>query len=158
MDRLYGINLIAVLIDSYENQEFSGRLMHPWSAEAIPFASCMELMAKMEALYDAWDYPEAAQSTRVFIRHRSEETPREFVSERRLTELSKEQTPREIWGERGRLASFFVRTEPARELAGGRCLDRGGPQLRFFEHAGAVPRDRSERESGGETWRSCFMT
>ena len=93
MEKLYGINLIAVLIDTYENQEFSGRLMHPWSEEAIPFASCMELLAKMEALYDAWDYPEAAQSTRVFIRHRSEETPRE------------------IWGERGRLASFFVRTE-----------------------------------------------
>ena len=111
MEKLYGINLIAVLIDTYENQELSGRLMHPWREEAIPFASCMELLAKMEALYDAWDYPEAAQSTRVFIRHRSEEAPREFVSERRLTELSKEQTPRDIWGERGRLASFFVRTE-----------------------------------------------
>lgn len=93
MDRLYGINLIAVLIDAYENQEFSGRLMHPWSAEAIPFASCMELMTKMEALYDAWDYPEAAQGMRVFIRHRSDAAPRAFVSEKRLTELSKEQTP-----------------------------------------------------------------
>ena len=111
MDRLYGINLIAVLIDAYENQEFSGRLMHPWSAEAIPFASCMELMTKMEALYDAWDYPEAAQGMRVFIRHRSDAAPRAFVSEKRLTELSKEQTPRDIWGKRGRLASIFVRTE-----------------------------------------------
>ena len=85
MDRLYGINLIAVLIDAYENQEFSGRLMHPWSAEAIPFASCMELMTKMEALYDAWDYPEAAQGMRVFIRHRSDAAPRAFVSEKWLT-------------------------------------------------------------------------
>ena len=84
MDRLYGINLIAVLIDAYENQEFSGRLMHPWSAEAIPFASCMELMTKMEALYDAWDYPEAAQGMRVFIRHRSDAAPRAFVSENGL--------------------------------------------------------------------------
>ena len=71
----------------------------------------MELMTKMEALYDAWDYPEAAQGMRVFIRHRSDAAPRAFVSEKRLTELSKEQTPRDIWGERGRLASIFVRTE-----------------------------------------------
>ena len=103
MEKLYGINLIAVLIDAYENHELSGRIMHPWSEEAISFVSCMELMEKMEALYDAWDYPEAAQSTRVFIRHRSEATPRGFAS--------KEQAPRDIWGERGRLASFFVRTE-----------------------------------------------
>ena len=95
MDRLDGINLIAVLIDAYENQEFSGRLMHPWSAEAIPFASCMELMTKMEALYDAWDYPEAAQGMRLFNRHRSDAAPREFVSEKRLPELWREQRPRD---------------------------------------------------------------
>ena len=47
----------------------------------------------------------------MFIRHRSEATPQGFASEKRLTELSKEQAPRDIWGERGRLASFFVRTE-----------------------------------------------
>lgn len=111
MEKLYGINLIAVLIDAYENHELRGRIMHPWSEEAISFVSCMELMEKMEALYDAWDYPEAAQSTRVFIRHRSEATPQGFASEKRLTELSKEQAPRDIWGERGRLASVFVRTE-----------------------------------------------
>lgn len=32
------------------------------------------------------------------------------------------------------------------ELAGCRRLDRGRSQLRFFEHTGAVPGDRSERE------------
>ncbi len=66
LDKLYAIDLLGVLVDAREEGDFQGELRQLYSPEAVPFYGVLDLIKKMEAFYDEWDYPQTACRDRSF--------------------------------------------------------------------------------------------
>ena len=64
-----GIDLIGILVDGHADGDFYGRIVEPYDDRPIIFSSGMDLLKKMEELYDLLGYPEAEDRARTFVRH-----------------------------------------------------------------------------------------
>ena len=56
-------NLINICVDEKNNGEFSGRLYHCYGKEAEPFHNVVELLRKVEDLFDRICFPQASTKT-----------------------------------------------------------------------------------------------
>ena len=110
LDSLYAIDLLGILISGREEGDFQGELVQQYSRERVPFHGSLDLIKKMEALYDEWDYPEASSRERSFRKRETYIYPDRRGKKRLADEAgSLEKFP--IVAERGRMGSFFVHTK-----------------------------------------------
>lgn len=59
-------NLVNICVDEREHGEISGRIYHCYDKEAVPFYNIVELLRKIEDLYDRICFPQASTKTRSF--------------------------------------------------------------------------------------------
>lgn len=55
-----------ICVDAYVKGELSGRIYNNYYPEAIPFANVMQLLKKLEALLDGFEYPQRTLESRRF--------------------------------------------------------------------------------------------
>lgn len=112
MEKLSGINLVSLLIDHCERHDFSGRIINQYSDDVVEFDSCMNMLNKLEELYNDWGFPEAAERLRSFTVHRSDmSNDKKDASSRRLVNIAVDTKPHNIVDERGEVATFHLLTE-----------------------------------------------
>ena len=79
-------NLINICVDEKTHGEFSGRLYHCYEKEAEPFYNVVELLRKIEDLFDRICFPQASTKTRCF---REAEPTGRIVRPEKLVEQTK---------------------------------------------------------------------
>ena len=104
----YAINAVLIAADFYEQQDFGGRIYTRFQEEPIPFASSMEMLMKLEEMYDAWAFPENAVLYRSFHRKSYQRAAakaraKTLLANRRLGENEPPLQPVE-----GKLATFLL--------------------------------------------------
>lgn len=65
---MYAPNLVCIGIDQDRGGEYTGRLWHQYKDDPLSFYGTMELISKMDALYDEWDFPQRAMDPRSFVK------------------------------------------------------------------------------------------
>lgn len=60
-------NLINICVDEKAHGEICGRVYHCYSKEAMPFENVVELLRKMEELFDRICFPQASTKSRSFL-------------------------------------------------------------------------------------------
>ena len=93
-------NLINICVDEKNNGEFSGRLYHCYGKEAEPFHNVVELLRKVEDLFDRICFPQASTKTRCF--REAESIGHRIVRPEKLVEQTK------VIEYRGNLGSFVT--------------------------------------------------
>ena len=91
-------NLVNVCIDSNEEGELTGRIYDGYHKEPSRFVNLIQLLHRMEDLYDKLDFPQASTKSRYFI------APSEVASE----EMENIAEPEWIFEQRGKKASFAI--------------------------------------------------
>ena len=106
--KIYAPNLVALLIDTRTERDISGRVLHLYEEEAIPFAGASDLVIRLDALYDAWSYPQRATSQRYF--KDSDKEPLKAATTH-LATRDKARTMDELYEARGEMATFMLFVE-----------------------------------------------
>lgn len=91
-------NLVTVCVDEEKDGEMSGRLYHCYTKEAQRFSNVVQLLRKMEELFDALSFPQASTETRSFV---AQEMPKPVILEK-FTEQ------RELLTYRGEAGTFVI--------------------------------------------------
>ena len=66
---------IQICIDSYDDGEISGRLFNAYFRDAIFFDNSMEMLRKLDNIFDTFGYPHATMNLRSFETDGEEEKP-----------------------------------------------------------------------------------
>lgn len=64
---MHSPNLICVCVDTRTGDEYEGRLWHQYEDRPISYLGMMDLIRKMDALYDEWNFPQSSTRSRSFI-------------------------------------------------------------------------------------------
>ena len=110
LDSLYAIALLGILIHERKEGDFQGEILQQYSEERTAFFSTMDLIKKMEAFYDEWDYPEASSRERSFKKREKYSYP-DRRGKKRLVEEAGDLEKFPIVEARGSKGSFFVHTK-----------------------------------------------
>lgn len=94
-------NLVNVCIDNNENGDMSGRMYCCYDKEPILFSSVIDLLRKMENLFDAISFPQASTRTRMFRQNKE-------ANARPQTKLEKVVSQEEIIKHTGRMGTFIT--------------------------------------------------
>lgn len=128
----YYANMVCIAVNAAEQEDFSGEIHHHFSDEGLPFATLLEMLMKLEALYDGWAFPESAWRIRSFKRDGTEASKAE--PEKTLLMLESVERRRELEEKRGELGSFFLRTKYRQRASWqGTCLHRESGQRFSFQ-------------------------
>lgn len=103
-EQIYGfeaLNLVMVCVDEEEKEEYKGRLYHQYREEPIGFDNILQMIKRMEELYDTLNYPQASTKARCFVEKRKH-------GRREVTKV----TDREkIFRQKGELGTFVIRVQ-----------------------------------------------
>lgn len=94
-------NLVMVCVDEGKNEEYRGRLYHCYREEPVRFDNVLQMIKRMEELYDMLSYPQSSTKARCFIEKRQHER-REVT---KVTDRGK------ILRQKGELGTFVVRVQ-----------------------------------------------
>ena len=94
-------NLVNVCIDNNENGDMRGRMDCCYDKEPILFSSVIDLLRKMENLFDAISFPQASTRTRMFRQNKE-------ANARPQTKLEKVVSQEEIIKHTGRMGTFIT--------------------------------------------------
>lgn len=113
-----------ICVDTYREGEWSGRIYNNYYAEAIPFANVMQLLKKMEALLDGFEYPQRTLESRRFGQKAGR--PEEELGQNALLQLK----PHEACG---KAATFHVKVIFRKNASwqGKICWVDGGSEKNF---------------------------
>lgn len=64
---------MQICIDAFENGEISGRIYNSYYRDELLFDNCMELIKKLEGIFDGFGYPHATMDLRRFETEEEEE-------------------------------------------------------------------------------------
>lgn len=95
-------NLMNVCIDEAKHEELCGRMYHYYGKEPVQFSGILELLKRMEDLFDGIAFPQASTRSRSFTK-KEEKAPYNVQLPERLTD------ERQLIGQRGKLATLLVR-------------------------------------------------
>ena len=68
-------NLLSICVDGLENGEMQGRMYHYYGEDPEYFESVIQLIRKMDQLYDRLVFPQASTETRSFLGKKSGLSP-----------------------------------------------------------------------------------
>ncbi len=115
---LYSPNIVNLCLDSYGKEKQRGRLYHEYTIQPMVFTTLFEAFEKMDALYDALQFPQAATEIRDFRvdRKERERMIRESGGELALPEHIKEELEKveefeKVIEQRGKEATFVIRVK-----------------------------------------------
>jgi len=98
---------IQICIDEYENQEIRGRLYNAYYEEAILFGSSMDMIRKLDEIFDKFGYPHATMNIRRFeIERPVKEEETRLQKQKILRAQEKEATKHNV---KGKLATLRTR-------------------------------------------------
>ncbi|MCI8586527.1 MAG: hypothetical protein HFI92_11695 [Lachnospiraceae bacterium] len=60
-------NLVSICVDQSVDGDISGRLYHCYTEEPVPFSNAVQLLIRMEELYDGISFPQASTRSRRFV-------------------------------------------------------------------------------------------
>lgn len=117
-EQIYGfeaLNLVMVCVDEEEKEEYKGRLYHQYREEPIGFDNILQMIKRMEELYDTLNYPQASTKARCFVEKRKH-------GRREVTKVTDREKIFRQKGELGTLSSGFsiVKMLPGRGRSPGR--------------------------------------
>lgn len=69
-------NLVNICVDDNKHGEMSGRIYHCYDREPMIFTNIIELLTKIEELFDVIGYPQASTKTRLFMEKQKERLPK----------------------------------------------------------------------------------
>lgn len=110
-------NIVTLCMDHYDGERQSGRLYHQYIPDAVPFASLIEAMDRMDRLYDELQFPYASVRLRSFLVDRKKEEralkrgKAPALSEYEREEKKKMAEFEEVTGHRGADATFIIRVK-----------------------------------------------
>lgn len=105
---IYAPNLIALLIDARTERDFTGRLLHLYAQEAVPFNGGTDMVIQLDDLYDTWKYPQRATSQRHFKENKTGPGQRAATH---LNDRDRVRTIEELYEARGKMATFMLQVE-----------------------------------------------
>ncbi len=73
---LFARNLICICIEDNQNADYQGLLYHQYADDPVSFDGTADLMVKMEALFDEWDFPQRGLAARKFDKKDRDELKR----------------------------------------------------------------------------------
>ena len=94
-------NLIVVCIDEGGQEEYGGRLYHCYQEGPVRFGNVMQMIKRMEELYNMLSYPQASTKDRCFIK-KPETTGQEVT---KVADRGK------IMRQKGEMGTFVVRVQ-----------------------------------------------
>ncbi len=77
---LFAKNLICICIEDNRDADYQGLLYHQYSDDPIEFDGTADMMMKMEALFDEWDFPQRGLAARKFDRKNRDELKRKKIN------------------------------------------------------------------------------
>ncbi len=104
-ERIYGKNLICVCVDAIENDDIKGAMWTPYEEDSIPFVNSLDLIMKMDALYDEWDFPQRVSAYRTFGKKDSSKVFHNSNS------IRKREPIRTLKSYRGEVATFLIQVK-----------------------------------------------
>lgn len=102
---LHGPNIICVGIDKKDGYDYEGKIWHQYSDNYLTYKGTMELVQKMDGLYDIWDFPQRSTDCRSFIK---KEKAAQTADKRRAGQKMEEHR---IRGKQGDLGTFIVQVK-----------------------------------------------
>lgn len=63
---LYAPNLVSICVDSVRNGDCAGKIWNQYDEEPKEFYTSLDMIQKMDELYDAWDFPQRSTFNRRF--------------------------------------------------------------------------------------------
>lgn len=102
VSKYYAPNLISICVDRAGDGDYAGRIWHQYDDNPIEYRNLMEMLKKMERLYDTWNFPQCSTVNRQFAKKQAGKNQR--------TETGKPDTER-IEGKRGEKATFLVQVK-----------------------------------------------
>ena len=94
-------NFVNVCVDEHKNGELAGRFYHRYDKKPVRFEHFMDMVKKLEQVYDAIDYPQATSHKRSFIKEEKRPAEKKIIPPV-LWES------REFAEERGVKATFYI--------------------------------------------------
>lgn len=100
---------IQVCIDTYDDGEIRGRLFNAYYREAIFFDSSMEMVRKLEDIFNTFDYPHATMDLRTL--ESAEETEQRTGGPKRVPNRIRTAPSKELYTHtvRGKIATMRMR-------------------------------------------------
>ena len=71
--KYYAPNLLCICVDRAEEGDYGGRIWHQYDDNPIEYRNLMELLKRMERLYDTWNFPQRSTNTRQFTKNQAGE-------------------------------------------------------------------------------------
>lgn len=99
-------NLTSLCIDQVDNGEYSGRIIHKYNQEEIPFRESSQLISILDRFFDQINYPQASTKYRTF-----QKKPKEEQRGRRRETIEPVQTADEVLAKRGKEATFILHVQ-----------------------------------------------
>lgn len=101
-------NLTCICIDLRAEGDYSGRIYHKYSREAIPFQKSGSMITILDQFFDQINYPQASTRYRSFKKLKKGETA---GPEKRLPMPEPVHTSQEILEQRGKEATFILHVQ-----------------------------------------------
>lgn len=102
---LYAPNLICICINSADGGDYAGDIWNQYQDEPKIYNNSLELIKKMDALYDEWDFPQRSTNSRTFGQ-KEEEVQRTGKKEARL-----QMDTRRVQERKGDKGTFIVQVK-----------------------------------------------
>lgn len=98
-------NLLCICIDGIEHEKYQGRLYHQYQRDPIHFTDILQLLKRMEYLYNWLNYPEASTRSRSF---QTMNTAAEMEKEKETWNVNEYDEGLE---NKGKLATFIIHVQ-----------------------------------------------
>ena len=109
---LFARNLICICVEDNKDADYQGVLYHQYADDPIPFDGTADLMIRMEALFDEWDFPQRGLAARKFDKKNRDEFKRKRIDpnyDRLPIDIISEQNGvRNVQNKKGKLGTFVV--------------------------------------------------
>ncbi len=108
---LFARNLICICIEDNKNADYQGLLYHQYADDPISFDGTADLMVRMEALFDEWDFPQRGLAARKFDKKDRDELKRKKTDhgdKLPIDIISEKCGVRNVQNKKGTLGTFVV--------------------------------------------------
>lgn len=106
--RLFAPNIITVCINHKENGDYSGEIWDQYATHSTAYTGLMDLVFRMDELYDSWNFPQRANKCRSFLR---EDNSEERTPSTPNIRKGKKMELHNVQEKRGKQGTFIVQVQ-----------------------------------------------
>ena len=103
--RFFSPNLVTICVVDIKEGDFSGELWHQYATRPVTFRGAMELLFRMEDLFDEWNFPQRSTQCRSFkqLPEKQDRTPN--------FKRGKKMNLHNVQDKRGKQGTFIVQVQ-----------------------------------------------